>query len=108
MAYCLLPLPLHFFLAESQKGTKLESLALLTVMLQTSRHKNGGYSPLHGSRKLHLEKTSFKFESTEILSIPSGEERRLLGGPKKYSCSIKREMHNKRGFFKNEICLHCQ
>ena len=27
--------------------------------------------------------------------------------PKKYSCLIKREMHKKRGFCKNEICLDC-
>ena len=27
---------------------------------------------------------------------------------KKYSCLIKREMHNKRGFFKSEIWLDCQ
>ena len=30
------------------------------------------------------------------------------GDPKKYSSLIKHEMHNKRGFFKNEICLDCQ
>ena len=30
------------------------------------------------------------------------------GWPKKYSCLIKREMHNKRGFFENEICLDCK
>ena len=32
----------------------------------------------------------------------------LPGDSKKYSCLIKREMRNKRGFFKNEICLDSQ
>ena len=32
----------------------------------------------------------------------------LPGDPKKYSCLIKRKIHNKRGFYKNEICLDCR
>ena len=33
----------------------------------------------------------------------------IPGDPKKNNfCLIKREIHNKRGFFKNETCLDCQ
>ena len=58
---------------------------------------------------------------TAIIFLQNFYEKRLLnevrlkyvskytGWPKiTYSCSIKREMYNKRGFFKNEICLDCQ
>ena len=32
----------------------------------------------------------------------------VRGDPKKYSCLIKREVYNKGGFFKNEICFDYQ
>ena len=35
-------------------------------------------------------------------------KQNILGDLRKYSCLIKHEMHNERGFFKNEKCLDCQ